>query len=64
MYTTLVVLNDGETYSTISGASLVVVDQDTLKRIENGESLKDVSVILEIGLTQYRQPQELSDESQ
>lgn len=52
-YTTLVVLNDGETYSTISGCSMIVVDEKTLERIQNGESIKDILPILEIGLTEY-----------
>jgi hypothetical protein len=52
-YTTFVVLSDGETYSAVSGSSLIVVNEDSLKRIENGEKIRNVPVILEIGLQEY-----------
>jgi hypothetical protein len=52
-YTTLVVLSDGTTYSGVNGCSLIVVDDETLERIENGEKVKDVPVVLEIGLQEY-----------
>lgn len=52
-YTTLVVLGDGETYSTVSGSSLIVVNEDSLKMIENGEKIRNVPVVLEIGLQEY-----------
>jgi hypothetical protein len=52
-YTTLVVLSDGTTYSGVSGCYLMVVDDNSLQRIENGEHIKNVPVILEIGLQEY-----------
>jgi len=46
-------LGDGETYSTVSGSSLIVVNEDSLKMIENGEKIRNVPVVLEIGLQEY-----------
>lgn len=52
-YTTLVVLNDGETYSQIAGCSLIVVDDATLEKVANGAKVSDINPILEIGLQEY-----------
>lgn len=56
-YTTLVVLNDGETYTTVSGCSLIVVNEQQLEDISNGELIKDIRPILEIGLQEYHPPE-------
>jgi len=56
-YTTLVVLNDGETYTTVSGCSLVVVNEQQLEDISNGKQIKNIRPILEIGLQEYHPPE-------
>ena len=56
-YTTLVVLNDGDTWTTVSGCSLIVVNEQQLEDISNGESIKKIRPILEIGLQEYHPPE-------
>lgn len=56
-YTTLVVLNDGDTWTTVSGCSLIVVNEQQLEDISNGELIKDIRPILEIGLQEYHPPE-------
>lgn len=57
MYT-LVVLNDGETYSDISGCSIVVVNQAGMELLEAGYSLKDITPEAEIAMSMVSQPLE------
>lgn len=51
--TTLVVLNDGETFTGVAGCSLIVVTPEQLEQLDNGTSPKDIQPVLEIGLTEY-----------
>ena len=57
MYT-LVVLNDGETYSDISGCSIVVVNQAGMELLEAGYRLKDITPEVEIAMNTVSQPLE------
>ena len=57
MYT-LVVLNDGETYSEISGCSIVVVNQAGMELLEAGYKLKDITPEVEIAMNTVSQPLE------
>lgn len=52
-YTTLVVLNDGDTWTTVSGCSLIVVNEMMLEELNAGNPVKDIKPILEIGLQEY-----------
>lgn len=56
-YTTLVVLNDGDTWTTVSGCSLIVVNEQQLEDISNGQRIKNIRPILEIGLQEYHPPE-------
>ena len=56
-YTTLVVLNDGDTWTTVSGCSLIVVNEQQLEDISNGQRIKNIQPILEIGLQEYHPPE-------
>ena len=53
---TLIVLNDGETYSSIDGCSIIVIDQDGMDMLEDGYKVKDVVPISEITLGTVTQP--------
>jgi hypothetical protein len=55
---TLVVLNDGETYSDIRGCSIIVVDQDGMNLLEAGYKVSDVIPISEITLGVATQPKD------
>jgi len=51
----VVVLNDGETFSGLEGCCIVVLTKDQLERVSNGsEKIYDVTPILEIGLNEYQ----------
>ena len=51
---TIVVLNDGSTFTDINGCSICVVPYDQyLKVIESGGDAKDFAPITEIGLQLY-----------
>jgi hypothetical protein len=58
MYT-LVVLNDGETYSEISGCSIVVINQAGMELLEAGYRLKDITPEVEIAMNTVSQPLEV-----
>lgn len=60
MYT-LVVLSDGETYSDISGCSIIVVDQDAMNLLEAGYKVSDVIPISEITLGTTQPKDDLYD---
>ena len=50
-YTTIVVLNDGETYTSVKGCSICVITDEQAEQLESGEiACKDLSPISEIGL--------------
>jgi len=51
----VVVLGDGETFSTAEGCSIVIITEDQLKEVSEGfEKISDITPILEIGLSEYR----------
>ena len=51
----VVVLNDGETFSTAEGCSIVIITKDQLEEVSSGiEKISDITPILEIGLSEYR----------
>lgn len=56
--TTLVVLNDGETFSAVGGCSMIVVTLEQLEQLNNGTSPKDIQPVLEIGLMEYHDKNE------
>ena len=50
----VVVLNDGETFSTAEGCSIVIITKDQLEEVSSGiEKISDIIPILEIGLSEY-----------
>ena len=51
----VVVLGDGETFSTLEGCSIVIITEDQLEEVSSGiEKIFDITPILEIGLSEYR----------
>jgi len=51
----VVVLGDGETFSTAEGCSIVIITEDQLEEVSSGiEKISDITPILEIGLSEYR----------
>lgn len=51
----VVVLSDGETFSTLEGCSIVILTKDQLEEVSDGiEKIYDITPILEIGLSEYR----------
>ena len=51
----VVVLGDGETFSTAEGCSIIIITKDQLEEVSSGiEKISDITPILEIGLTEYR----------
>jgi hypothetical protein len=51
----VVVLGDGETFSTAEGCSIVIITKDQLEEVSEGfEKISDITPILEIGLSEYR----------
>jgi len=51
----VVVLGDGETFTTAEGCSIVIITRDQLEEVSSGiEKISDITPILEIGLTEYR----------
>ena len=50
----VVVLSDGETFSTAEGCSIVIITKDQLEEVSSGiEKISDIIPILEIGLSEY-----------
>jgi hypothetical protein len=50
-YQTIVILNDGETYTSVRGCSLCVISDEEAARLDSGEiTCGDLSPIAEIGL--------------
>ena len=50
----VVVLSDGETFSTAEGCSIVIITEDQLEEVSSGiEKISDIIPILEIGLSEY-----------
>ena len=54
----IVVLDDGETYSGVDGASICLISDEDMKKLWEGESLKDIKPVFEMGLKDWtiRQP--------
>jgi len=51
----VVVLGDGETFTTAEGCSIIIITRDQLEEVSSGiEKISDITPILEIGLTEYR----------
>jgi hypothetical protein len=50
-FVTIVVLNDGSTYSTVKGCSICIIPVEQLEAVENsGGDAADFNPIVEIGL--------------
>lgn len=51
---TIIVLNDGETWSTAAGCSLCVISDDDMAKLESGEiTPRDLQPISEIGFSNH-----------
>ena len=58
-FVTIVVLNDGETFTDISGCSVCIIPQEDYERvIAEGGDARDFSPIVEIGLDNMTLPQD------
>jgi len=50
-YKTIVILNDGDTWSTVNGCCLAVISQADLDKLEAGTiEAKDLEPIMELGI--------------
>lgn len=47
----LMVLNDGDTYSTIDGCHILIVDLKNMKKIWDGERIKNVEFVAKVNLS-------------
>lgn len=56
-YVTLVILNDGSTYTDVEGCTIAVVTEEELERVEaEGNDAKDFNPIMEIRLSDISIP--------
>lgn len=50
-HATIVILNDGETWTIVDGCSLAVITEADLQELENGsKEVKDLRPIMELGI--------------
>lgn len=53
----IIVLSDGETYASADGSSLMVISEETLDQLENGDvRIHEVQPLCEIHLRELTQP--------
>lgn len=57
---TIIVLSDGETWTTIDGCSICVVDDDTMEELKEGYKPRWVNTLVEIALTECGIPHDRS----
>ena len=65
--TAILVMADGETWDTIEGASICIISEEDLDRLDEGDiDVKDLQPIFEIGLRDYtarRRDDEIMDQA-
>ena len=52
----IIVLDDGETYSGVDGASICLISDQDMEKIWEGYSLKDIDPVFEFGLQDWTAP--------
>ena len=61
--TPIIVLDDGETYSGVDGASICLVSKADMEKIWEGYSLKDIDPVFEFGLQDWTVPDQVTPQT-